>query len=76
MKIKMKKENKITKDTTIFETVQTNPDYAELLVDAGMHCIGCPMAMQETIEEGCLAHGLNKKEIDELVKKINEVKKE
>lgn len=68
-------KDKITKDTTIFETVQVKPEAAALLMDAGMHCVGCPMAMQETIEEGCLAHGLNKKEIDELVKKINETKK-
>jgi len=36
-----------------------------------MHCIGCPAAAMETLEEGCLAHGMDKKQIDNLIKKLN-----
>jgi hybrid cluster-associated redox disulfide protein len=65
---------KITKKTTIGEIVRKKPEAVELLLEAGMHCIGCPMSQMETIEEGCLAHGLTKKQIDNLIKKINEIK--
>ena len=37
-------------------------------MESGMHCIGCPMAMEESLEQGAEAHGLD---VDELVEKIN-----
>ncbi len=65
---------KITKDTRISEVVQSKPEAIELLFKAGMGCIGCPMAQMETIEQGCKAHDMSDKEIQELVEKINESK--
>lgn len=62
---------KITKKTKLSELLKINPDAAEILFEAGLSCIGCPMAMQETLEEGCLAHGIGEKEIDELVGRLN-----
>jgi len=62
---------KITKKTKLGEILKINPDAAEILFEAGLSCIGCPMAMQETLEEGCLAHGMNQKEIDKLIEKLN-----
>ena len=63
---------KITKKTKINSLLGKNQKAAEILFEAGMTCIGCPMAMQETVEQGCLAHGMTKKEIDELIKRLNE----
>lgn len=63
---------KITKKTKLSEILAKNEKAAETLFEAGLSCIGCPMAMQETIEEGCLAHGMNQKEIDELIERLNE----
>ena len=62
---------KITKKTKLSKLIEKNPDVAEILFDAGMSCISCPMAMQETIGQGCKAHGMSKKDIDELIKKLN-----
>jgi len=45
------------------------------LFESGMMCIGCPAAAQETLEEGCRAHGMSKKEIALLVKALNKEKK-
>jgi len=42
---------KITKKTIMSEILKENPESAELLVEAGMHCVGCPMAMQERLME-------------------------
>ncbi len=71
----MKKEKiTITKDMTIEELVRTKPEAVGLLLEAGMHCIGCMMSQMESIEQGCLAHGMTKKEVAELIKKINNLK--
>jgi len=68
--MKTKKEQKITKDMSIAETVSKHPETIPILMKHGMHCIGCPMAMQETLEQGLSAHGIDvDKVIDELNKK-------
>ena len=65
---------KINKKTKLNEILNLNKDAAEILFESGMGCIGCPMAMAESLEEGCKAHGMNDKEIGELVGKLNEKK--
>jgi len=63
---------KITEKTKISEVLAEKGERgAELMMEAGMGCVGCPMSQMESIEEGCLAHGLKKKDIDKLVKKLN-----
>ena len=59
---------KITKKITFAELMEKYPEAVEVLFENGMHCIGCAMSAQETLEQGCLGHGLNP---DELVDKIN-----
>ncbi|MFN3909950.1 MAG: DUF1858 domain-containing protein [Candidatus Anstonellaceae archaeon] len=68
--------NKITKNTLIVEIVLNYPELAEELMEIGFHCIGCPASSFETIYEGCLVHGLNEKEIEAFIKKLNEKIKE
>ncbi len=62
----------ITKKTKLSRILEENSKAAEILFEAGLSCIGCPMAQAETLEQGCLAHGMSKKEISELLKKLNE----
>ncbi len=62
---------KITRKTKLSALLKKNPEAAEILFESGMGCIGCSMAMLETIEQGCLAHGMTKKEIDKLIKRLN-----
>lgn len=57
----------ITKDMTIGEILRTNPDIAPVLMEAGMHCLGCPSAQGESLEEAAMVHGIN---IDGLMKQI------
>lgn len=59
----------IEKTMTIGELLKKFPEKAEILLEVGMHCIGCPSAQQETIEEACQVHGIN---VGELIKKIND----
>ena len=62
---------KVTRKTKINALLNKKPEAVELLFEAGMACVGCPMAMNETIEQGCLAHGMTKKDIDELIKRLD-----
>ncbi len=56
------------KDTKIGEILEKAPDKAEILLEAGMHCLACPASQAETIEEACAVHGIN---VDELLEKLN-----
>lgn len=67
-----KDQKRISRKTKLNELLSTNPEAASILFESGMGCVECPMMMQETIEEGCLAHGMSKKDIDELIKRLNE----
>ena len=57
-----------TKEMTIGEILRANPAAAPVLLDAGMHCLGCPSAQAESLEEGAMVHGI---EIAELMEKLN-----
>ncbi|MBU5460495.1 DUF1858 domain-containing protein [Anaerostipes sp. MSJ-23] len=59
----------VTKDTMIGELLQINADVAPILMDIGMHCLGCPASQMETIEQAAGVHGINP---DELVEEINQ----
>ena len=63
----------INKNIGITELAEKYPDSLPILLDSGMHCIGCMAAQFETLEQGCMAHGID---VDELVKKINEAIKD
>lgn len=60
----------ITKDMTIGDILRTNPKIAPVLMEAGMHCLGCPSAQAESLEEAAMVHGMD---IDALMKKIEAV---
>ena len=60
---------KVTKDTMIGELLQIDANVAPLLLNIGMHCLGCPSSQMETIEEAAMVHGINP---EELVNSINE----
>lgn len=58
----------ITKNMVIGDLLTVKPEAAEILLDMGMHCLGCPSARGETIEDACAVHGVD---ADEIVAKIN-----
>jgi iron-sulfur cluster assembly protein len=62
----------ITKDMTIGEMVQQYPSAAEVLMNEGVHCVGCGAAHFETIEQGLAGHGKTEVEIAEVVRKLND----
>ena len=58
----------IKKDMTIGELLEVATEKADILLEAGMHCLGCPASQAETIEEACEVHGID---AEELIKKLN-----
>ncbi|MBW3012330.1 DUF1858 domain-containing protein [Candidatus Woesearchaeota archaeon] len=64
---------KITKDTSLGDIAAKYPKAAEILAKHGMHCVGCPMAMMETIEMGAKGHNLD---VEKLLKELNEAVEE
>ena len=59
---------KFSKDTQIGELLEVAPEKAEILLEAGMHCLGCPASQMETLEEACEVHGID---VNELLEKLN-----
>ncbi len=59
---------KVTKDMIIIDVLKLNPETAKFFFEIGMHCLGCPSASAESIEEACMVHGAD---ADKLVNDIN-----
>lgn len=59
----------ITKQTKMGEMIEYDRGIAVVLMESGMHCVGCPASIGESLEEACMVHGLD---ADEVLAKINE----
>jgi len=66
----MEKSQKITKEMTISEVIKKYPKTAFLFIDYGLHCISCPIAAGETIEEAAKAHRLD---LEKLLEDLNKI---
>ena len=49
----------ITKDTTMGEMLRYDMGIAGVLMQCGMHCVGCPSSIGESLEMACMVHGLD-----------------
>ena len=58
----------VTKDTIILDVLRLDQGTAPFFLEIGMHCLTCPGAIGETIEEACMVHGVD---CDELLNKLN-----
>lgn len=54
----------LDKTTKIGDLLENYPEKAQILLEAGMHCLGCPASQAETLEEACMIHGID---VDELL---------
>ena len=65
----------ITKQTTMGELLNYDRGIAMVLMQAGMHCIGCPSSIHESLEEACMVHGINSDEVLANIQKYLDSKK-
>lgn len=63
-------EFKLTKDTIVADILRNAPELEPVFYSYGMHCLGCDVALDETLEEACAVHGVD---VDELLAKAEEV---
>ena len=59
----------VTKDMTMGEMLNLDGGIAYILMQSGMHCVGCPSSIGESLGEACMVHGL---ECDAVLAQINE----
>lgn len=58
----------VTKQTILGDILDAAPQTAPLFLEIGMHCLGCPSARSETVEEACYVHG---QDAQALIEKLN-----
>ena len=58
----------VTKEMTIGQLLMEHPTVAPVLMEVGMHCLGCPSSQMESLEEACMVHGID---VNELLEKLN-----
>ncbi len=62
----------VTKDTTIHDAMALDEGIEGILSSHGMHCLGCPSAVSETIDQACTVHNID---VDELLFAVNDYMK-
>ena len=72
---KKKDRGIITKNMLISEVIEKYPKTIPVLINSGLHCIGCNISAFETLEQGLKVHGYSKKKIYNIVKKLNSILK-
>ena len=61
---------KVTKDMIIMDVLKIDMDTAKFFIDMGMHCLGCPSASGETLEQACMVQGAD---VENLVNDFNDI---
>jgi len=60
---------KITGDMIIADVLRMDRGTAPIFLKMGLHCLGCPSATGESIEDACMVHGMD---VNEILKELNE----
>jgi hybrid cluster-associated redox disulfide protein len=57
-----------TKEMSIGEVLKMDRGTASVFMEHGMHCLGCPHATAESLEDAGMVHGID---VDALVDNLN-----
>lgn len=60
----------INKNMIIHDIIQVDAEIIPILLDAGMHCVGCPSAQGESLEMAAMVHGINADELEANINKF------
>ena len=61
---------KYTKEMTLGEILRGNDKAAEVLMNMGMHCLGCPSSQMESVEDAAMVHGID---VNDILNKLEEL---
>ena len=64
-------EARVSRDMNLGEIAARWPAARSVLLDYGLHCVGCFASSFDTLEEGARVHGMSEEEIEEMVKEVN-----
>lgn len=59
----------VTRDMIIGEILQVDKGLIPILMNSGMHCLGCPSSQMESLEDACMVHGID---VEQLIKQMND----
>ncbi len=62
------KQPAIAADILVGELMRQYPAAAPILMECGMHCLGCPSAQMESLADACMVHGLD---VNTVLQKLN-----
>lgn len=65
----------ITKETTMGQMLEFDSGIANVLMRSGMHCVGCPSSIGESLEQACMVHGLDSDRVLHSIMEYLSVKK-
>ncbi|HEY6008470.1 MAG TPA: DUF1858 domain-containing protein [Geobacteraceae bacterium] len=60
----------VTKDMTFAQVMRMHPDVVKVLAKYNLGCVGCMGAQNESLEQGCSAHGLD---VNDIVRDLNQL---
>ncbi|MCU0822315.1 MAG: DUF1858 domain-containing protein [Spirochaetes bacterium] len=61
----------IKTNMTFGEILKKFPKSGQIMAKYGLHCIGCHIAVTETLAEGATAHGFSSEKLKQLVDELN-----
>ena len=65
----------VNKETRIGEIVQKYPESIDILMAAGMHCLGCAASQMESLEDACMVHGIDSQLLEDAINQVIEMKR-
>lgn len=65
----------VNKETRIGEIVQKYPECIDILMAAGMHCLGCAASQMESLEDACMVHGIDSQLLEDALNQVIEMKR-
>ena len=67
---------KVTKDMIIDDIINIDQNLVTILMQSGMHCVGCPASRGESLEEACFVHGLDPNDVESTLNEYLQLKNE
>lgn len=61
----------VTRDTNLGDLAKSYPQAAAIMLDYGLHCVGCFANAYDTIETGARIHGMTETEVEEMIERLN-----
>lgn len=61
---------KYTKDMTIGQIISMDERNIPVLMNMGMHCLGCPSSQGESLEEAAMVHNMD---VDKMIDILNSI---